>query len=148
MKPGTCKHKTSTYHDECCAVGVRYDDVCPNPEDRTGKAYRYACTTYEALSDHGKRVVDELGPQGTCEKYEEPTADEIAEHEAEIEKATQRMMRTLPLIARIKLEHKDESWKGTEECPECGGVLHLTHAADNGHVWGQCETEGCLAWME
>lgn len=90
----------------------------------------------------------EHGPQGTCEKYEEPTAEDIAADDAAMEAAIARMKRTLPLCARIKAEHKGESWKGVETCPECGGKLHLSHAAMNGHVWGKCETENCLAWME
>lgn len=34
------------------------------------------------------------------------------------------------------------------ECPACKGRLHLSQAAYNGHVWGQCETKGCVSWME
>ena len=34
------------------------------------------------------------------------------------------------------------------ECPACKGRLHLSQAAYNGHVWGKCETEGCVSWME
>ena len=115
-----------------------------------GKAYRYPCRSYESLSPHGKSVVDEKGPQGVCDKYEEPTDEEVAEADAEMERVVERMKRTLPLIARIKAEHADDShdWSGTEECPECGGVLHLSHSKYNGHVWGKCETDGCLWWME
>lgn len=34
------------------------------------------------------------------------------------------------------------------ECPVCKGKLHLSQAAYNGHVWGKCETQGCVEWME
>lgn len=35
------------------------------------------------------------------------------------------------------------------DCPtKCGGKLHLSQAAYNGHVWGKCTSEGCLSWME
>lgn len=34
------------------------------------------------------------------------------------------------------------------ECPECKGRLHLSKCSYNGHVWGKCETEGCLTWMQ
>lgn len=35
------------------------------------------------------------------------------------------------------------------DCPtKCGGKLHLSQAAYNGHVWGKCTTEGCVSWME
>lgn len=34
------------------------------------------------------------------------------------------------------------------ECPICKGRLYIRQASHNGHVWGQCETEGCVSWME
>lgn len=34
------------------------------------------------------------------------------------------------------------------ECPLCKGNLHMYQSAYNGHVHGQCETKGCLCWME
>ncbi len=100
------------------------------------------------MSEHGLAVIEKYGPQGTCEKYEEPTPKDLASYDDQIAMATARMKKTLPLVARVKAEHKGESWHGTEPCPVCGGVLHLTHAACNGHVWGRCETEECVSWME
>jgi hypothetical protein len=38
--------------------------------------------------------------------------------------------------------------EGTVPCPACAGRLHWTRAESNGHVWGQCETQGCLSWMQ
>jgi len=37
---------------------------------------------------------------------------------------------------------------GKVECPKCKGVLHYRISSYNGHIWGQCETSGCLAWMQ
>ena len=34
------------------------------------------------------------------------------------------------------------------ECPICKGKLHLSQSSYNGHCHGQCETEGCVQWME
>jgi len=34
------------------------------------------------------------------------------------------------------------------ECPKCKGKLEMFQSSHNGHVRGQCETEGCLSWME
>ena len=34
------------------------------------------------------------------------------------------------------------------ECPICRGKLHLSQSSYNGHVHGQCETDGCVEWME
>ena len=39
---------------------------------------------------------------------------------------------------------------GTIDCPICGkpGALSFTVAKVNGHVWAQCKSDGCVAWME
>lgn len=34
------------------------------------------------------------------------------------------------------------------ECPACKGRLHLSQSSYNGHVWGKCETAGCVNWTE
>jgi hypothetical protein len=38
--------------------------------------------------------------------------------------------------------------RGEIKCPTCGGCLHWSRAPENGHVWGRCETEGCVAWIQ
>lgn len=44
---------------------------------------------------------------------------------------------------------KGHGGSGTMPCPHCKtGTLHFRVASINGHVHGQCETEGCLRWME
>ena len=34
------------------------------------------------------------------------------------------------------------------KCPSCGGKLYMHKNSYNGHVWGRCETENCLTWMQ
>lgn len=46
MKKCVCKYLTSTWHDERCAAGVRYDDVCPRPDDTMGKGLRIECPNH------------------------------------------------------------------------------------------------------
>ncbi|MGI9507629.1 MAG: hypothetical protein ACR2RE_31705 [Geminicoccaceae bacterium] len=147
MSEGTCRHFNSCIINDVCEAGVRYRDVTPRPDD-PGSAIRAPCRAYGAGDKHALKVLAEYGPPGTCDKFETYTERELAEHEAEAEAAKERMMKVLPLCERIKREHKGESWKGVEECPVCDGRLHLSHAAVNGHVWGKCETENCVAWME
>jgi uncharacterized protein YbaR (Trm112 family) len=36
--------------------------------------------------------------------------------------------------------------RGGIVCPACGGTLYWTRSATNGHVWGKCNTRGCLSW--
>lgn len=37
---------------------------------------------------------------------------------------------------------------GTIECPVCKGRLAWARDSHNGHLHGQCETDGCLRWMQ
>ncbi|KAB1068191.1 hypothetical protein F6X51_27145 [Methylobacterium planeticum] len=37
---------------------------------------------------------------------------------------------------------------GEIPCPTCASRLHWARDASNGHVHGQCETDGCLRWMQ
>ena len=145
MKGKTCRHYNGSWHNKTCRAGVCYDDVTPDPE-KPGSAFRKPCQ--EAPGPHGLKVLAETGPQGTCDKREWETAEDLAANEKAIEEAIERMEKVMPLVARVKEEHAGRSWKGVEVCPCCGGHLHLSHSGYNGHVWGKCETPGCLGWME
>lgn len=155
MKPGTCKFYNGDYHNKCCDAGVDYRSVTTEPDRIEGSAYRKPCVRWDKW--HGSKgqigldrpeTIEEWNKRGHCNKYTEPTKEEIEAFESEMQKAHDRFMLALNLIAKVKKEHKGKSWKGVEVCPACNGKLHMTHAAYNGHVWGKCETEGCLAWME
>lgn len=37
---------------------------------------------------------------------------------------------------------------GTVECPTCKGRLSWARDSHNGHLHGQCETDGCLRFMQ
>jgi hypothetical protein len=91
-------------------------------------------------------------PRATCDRYEDPTDEEIAADEAEWERIaadSERKMRAVgPLVKRIKRENKGRSNRGVEECPCCKGKLHWTIAGYNGHVHMRCETDDCIAFME
>lgn len=90
----------------------------------------------------------ERGVPKTCPKFEPITAEDIAERESAIERSMARLMATGPLVAEIKKKHKGKDWAGTETCPVCQGVLHMSHAKYNGHVHAKCETENCIAFTE
>lgn len=42
----------------------------------------------------------------------------------------------------------DDGDSGTVECPVCKGRLAWARDSHNGHLHGQCETDGCLRWMQ
>ena len=50
-------------------------------------------------------------------------------------------------ITEIREKHGDKTGvRGNIDCPVCGKRLfYVIHG--NGHIWGNCETEGCLRWM-
>jgi len=140
-----CRHYNGSYHNKTCLAGVCYRDVTPKP-DEPGSAYRIPCKA--VTSGHGLKVLQETGPQGTCRKFENVTAEDIAADEEAMAKAMERMMATIPLCAKVKAAHKGENWSGTDVCPVCKGVIRLSHAGYNGHVHGRCETADCVSFME
>lgn len=148
MRKGTCKYFNGAFHNETCEAGIRYEDVTPEPENRLGKALRIPCHSKLFFSNPSESQQDQFDRRGTCSKYTEPSEADIAEHEETVRKAIDRITKTLPIVSRIKKLHKGENWSGVDSCPECGAILHLTHAACNGHVHGQCETKGCVSFME
>jgi hypothetical protein len=130
---GKCRH-FSGIMDKTCKAGICYRELVGGPD--LGWATRLPC--------HGKSD-PEIVP---CDKYDALTDECIARIEAEREASAERFCKAIPIIGAVKEDHRGEDWEGDVTCPVCGGVLHLSHAAHNGHVWGRCETKGCLAWME
>lgn len=61
--------------------------------------------------------------------------------EDDIESSLELILKALTIIHDLKDD------RGKIKCPKCGGELHYSRAKTNGHVWGQCTTEGCLSWM-
>jgi hypothetical protein len=150
MKRGTCKHFNSTWRNKSCEAGVCYADVTPDNKNESGVAYRIPCRIiegeeYNKLNDVQK---ENYQKRGTCNKFEEPTDEELEEYQNFIDAAMKRHMLVFPIIAEIKKAHKRKNWRGDVTCPVCNRKLHISHAASNGHVWGKCETDGCLSWME
>lgn len=132
MRKGTCKHFRGIYEDTCEA-GIVTRTLVGGPD--LGWGIRTPC--------HRHHTTDV-----TCDLFEESTDEELAEYEAEFQRSIERMQLTLPVIQKIKKENEGQNASGVVECPICRGALHWSHAACNGHVWGRCETEGCLSWME
>lgn len=139
-----CDAATSCRHDNhegglrketwVCAAGVKWFDLV-KPLD--GCMLRHPCSW---------RETDE---QVTCPKFEPTPIEDCVAVDKAFEEMERRMTITLPLIGKIKRDHKGHDWRGKVPCPTgCGGVLTLTHSAFNGHVHGFCDTENCLQWME
>lgn len=62
--------------------------------------------------------------------------------------ALEPVINTIALIQKKHGKRKPkQSIKDSMECPVCKGKLHYSISSHNGHIWGQCETEGCLNWL-
>lgn len=86
-------------------------------------------------------------PTKHCPKWIRRTREQGEKRADEIEASLRRMEVVGPLVAAWRKKPpcgKSEVVK----CPACQGRLHLSQAASNGHVWGKCETSGCVSWME
>lgn len=124
-----CRHFTGALHNEKCKAGVHYRSMVGGPD--FGWMARLPCLPDSPLR---KDMV-------TCAAFDPfSPAEEMAdalETKARFEKVTEA-------IRRIK---ETGNSQGYVVCPKCSNQLHFSIAKFNGHVWGKCETEGCLAWM-
>lgn len=126
-----------------CKAGVVYLDQFGRASEgdypSAGIFTRICCT------DGGKR--SEEAQRARCPKWERTTREQGEQRYREINEAMERMRKVMPVVAK---------WRATPpcgkaeviSCPACGGRLHLSQAASNGHVHGRCETAGCVSWME
>lgn len=130
MRKGACKHFTGIQKKRC-RLDVEYQSLPKAPVQGINLPCLVACG-----KDH-------------CEKWEEPTKEEIEKNEAIIKEAMDQMMRATPWINVMKLRYPT----GTagylnERCPICSGVIHFGIAGYNGHMRAQCETENCVNFIE
>lgn len=82
-----------------------------------------------------------------CAKFEQYTAEELAQKKAEEEAFLKLAHNTLLLVSRLKSTNEPGD-SGVIPCPECDGRLHYRIAQHNGHVHLKCETKNCITAME
>ena len=102
------------------------------------------------LSDELRRIIES---KPTCPDFTDPTDEQIAEGQKQFDAFVERMDRVLPVIKKFKDANRlpGGAWRGNktkETCPCCGKGLSMSISSYNGHVWGKCETGGCVSWME
>lgn len=154
VRRGTCVHYTGMQHD-VCEAGVNYTAAFG---DEAGRGCRAPCLqeykTHERVD--GKYVPKWLPwprrgqTEIPCDKRLMPTAEQIAEADAAIKRYLEKS------VLALRIAHEWKTWTESNrveknevvECPVCKGRLHLSQSAHNGHIWGKCETEGCVSWME
>lgn len=140
MRTGCCKHFNGIQNNTCDA-GVCYNDVTIDP-DKPGRALRIPCMS-EFRS--GKKLD---GEPAKCDKYQEPTKDEIAAFDAVIQAAVDRMTKCGPWIGRMKKAHPNGVSVAADTCPICGGIIRFGISSYNGHMRARCDTPDCINFIE
>jgi hypothetical protein len=89
-------------------------------------------------------------PTAYCQHWVRRTREMGEKRADSIARSLQMMDIVQPVVSawRTWTETNRAGKKEAVECPVCKGRLHLSQSAYNGHVWGKCETEGCVAWMQ
>lgn len=124
-----CRHYTGALRPPCKA-GIDYRAMVGGED--IGWMARMPCQPDSPLRKE---------PMASCDKYDEKPAEEIAAEEREIKERSTFMISAIKAIRATKLS------RGSIVCPKCAGDLNFSVAKSNGHIWGRCNTEGCLAWM-
>lgn len=152
MSPGTCIHFNGVQNG-CCKRGVSYETNWPAQPKPCIKFIEKSANGSTCLKP-GEAVAERKPFPGAdkakpCPFWQAPTDEAVQEDrreaQAEFSKhfaamAVARDWRAYPKPATDRRE--------VVECPCCKGRLHLSQSSHNGHVHGQCETEGCVSWME
>ncbi len=138
----TCKHFNGIWapgmKEHSCRAGVDYRSLVGG--ETQGWVNRLPCLPKSADRTDAERA--EIVP---CALREFPTLGEV---EAK-EKADEEAFKITTSAIKLCRDHAagKRGIGGDVECPKCKGRLNYTVAASNGHLWGKCETDGCLAWM-
>jgi len=175
MTKGRCKHLRIGGPDPKCDLGLSpiafAKAACLMGENvRDGLFFRLPCDSMEwtlafLKRTRGYKTPEEIpgemrhiiAQKGSCDKFTDPTDEEIAASEEADKKKIQQFEKVLPLIKQIKDEH-NESWSGVVKCPVCGNDLLILlncvrseyedPTALQKHCHGRCKTEDCVGWME
>lgn len=126
MKPGICNHFRGVL--TVCAAGI-------DPA---------------ALPKGGLPCIKKRANGQTCEKYEEPTPEQIAADAAFWEQHLEKVKKVDVFLATVKDRWlQDRTGRsGTTDCPACGGKANWQIAQYNGHRRYACSTEGCVRIIE
>ena len=82
-----------------------------------------------------------------CPHWQRKSREDGEKYADQVEADLKRMTIIAPVVGAWR-EKEPRGKAEVIECPACKGRLHLSQSAYNGHVHGQCETPGCVSWME
>jgi hypothetical protein len=117
-----CVHFNGVQHNVCDA-GVSYDTILRGPDG-------FTC----------------FGECGGCEKFQAKGIDAVRK---EFDEADAYAEKIEACLRAIKERHgENRGFADSMACPSCKtGTLRYSISGCNGHIHGQCSTNGCAAWM-
>lgn len=122
---------------------------CQHYKSQPGKVWP-ECAVGEELPEKRSPCVKghELSdPLALCPKWIRRTREQGEARADRMEASMARFRLVMPVVAEWRTK-PPRGKREVIECPACKGRLHLSQASSNGHVHGQCETAGCVSWME
>jgi hypothetical protein len=138
MQKNSCKYFNGVQDDHSvCGMNINYRQLVGGNDH--GWIRRLPCFTFRE---------EDKPNQVHCDSFTLPTLEELADFETTLRLLLERHAKAMPLIFTMKKEYHGRDGQQIIDCPICGGRLHMTHAAMNGHVWGKCETPDCMEWIE
>lgn len=145
-------------HGHCLAGVIYLDQFGRAPREDTQEhidaglgGYYESAGIFQRIccTDGGKRTEEEQ--RARCPKWERRTLEQAEKRADDIQASMERMRVVGSVVGPWRTWTKKNRVAKQEviDCPtKCGGKLHLSQAAYNGHVCGHCTTEGCVSWME
>lgn len=149
MNHGTCIHFSGIdmgprYKDACCKVGINYFEIFDGR--RIGMFLRMPCVEYREIPAHGRGTLIRTGEPTI---RQDPTEEQVNAYLREQDQWYLKTTAALRVAAEWRANTKPEHDRSEiVECPVCKGKLNLFQSSRNGHTSGNCETNGCVSWME
>lgn len=132
--PKFCIHYRNPMQSDGCGAGVPFERIRP--------------LTFSQRPCYLNDQSQSKPSAHPCEHLRLPSAAEIAEFERETEEEIQNFETVLRIVNPWRKQHARTDHHEVIACPKCNGKLHLSINSYNSHVWGKCDTDGCLEWME
>jgi len=114
-----------------CLCGISFQQITGNKGD---------FGIYKRIPCFGRNRID------TCKRRVFPTDAYIKRFEDKANTNHEYVVIALQTIKEINKDIKKDK-EGVIVCPQCKGKLHYSIVGYNGHIWGKCETKGCISWM-
>ena len=95
--------------------------------------------------DLANKCIEALGLKTENEKQD--FLDRSQHYEGPSDEEIKREITSRAQIDAINAIKNTGLKSGTIECPICKGELYF-EVHSNGHIWGKCISQGCLAWMQ